>query len=289
MDLLKSTACAAMMLALVACGPAQQQETAGTPTNSTKMIAETDVLASVNLTVAEGKRLIAKGIARLPRVQERMKSGMMIITKGSTNTYIAEELAALQGPHGNFLTGHFVPMGTTKLNKGVTPVGEIIFKDGQIVDMPYAEAVQQLQEGDIIFKGANQLNYELQQAAVCIGAADGGTAFKFLPYVGVGKAEHIVPIGLEKDQSADLRKYEDELRAKNEKLNFLPKLLVFQQSTIFTEIEALKQFADVEVFPYGRGGLAGREGGVSLVVSGPKAEVEKALALVGQIQGEKAF
>jgi len=43
------------------------------------------------------------------------------------------------------------------------------------------------------------------------------------------------------------------------------------------------------VFPYGVGGVAGREGGVSLVVAGTKDEVEKALELVKSVQGEKPF
>lgn len=133
------------------------------------------------------------------------------------------------------------------------------------------------------------MNYERKQAAVCIGAPDGGTTYRLLPYVGAEKAELIIPIGLEKETSANLRDYEKALDNKNQKLNFVPKLHLYKEGTIFTEIEALKQFANVKAFPYGVGGVANREGGVSLVIVGVKSEVEKILSLVKSIQGEKPF
>lgn len=83
--------------------------------------------------------------------------------------------------------------------------------------------------------------------------------------------------------------YEEALNAGNERMNFVPKLHLYRNGMIFTEIEAIKQFADVKVFPYGVGGVSGREGGVSLVVAGTKDEVGKALELVKSVQGEKPF
>ena len=64
---------------------------------------------------------------------------------------------------------------------------------------------------------------------------------------------------------------------------------MFRTGTVFTEIEAILQFADVKVFPYGVGGISGREGGVSLVISGSETEVNKVLELVKTIQGERPF
>lgn len=253
-------------------------------------VAENDVLAGINLTVSEGKRLIAKGISALPVIREKMQKGTIIITRGTTNTYIAEELMGLEAAHGAFLTGHFVPEGTEKLNKRVaTKLNEIILVDGKQVDMTYAEALKTLKAGDIVLKGGNLLNYDEGQAAVCVGAADGGTIYKCLPFVGKGKAQLIVPIGLEKETSANLKTIEKKLEKKNERLTFLPKIYVYKDYTLYTEVEALKQFANVKVFPFGIGGVAGREGGISLVVAGSQEEVNKVLELVKSIQGEKPF
>ncbi|WP_291601711.1 hypothetical protein [Bacteroides sp.] len=254
-----------------------------------QLIEKGEVIAGINLTVSEGKRLIAKGILNTPRIREKLENGMIIITRGTTNTYIAEELANLSSPHGSFLTGHFVPEGAQRVGKDVEQKKEIVLENGKVVDLSYEDALKKLKKGDIIFKGGNLLNYERKQAAVCIGAPDGGTTYRLLPYVGAEKAELIIPIGLEKETSANLRDYEKALDNKNQKLNFVPKLHLYKEGTIFTEIEALKQFANVKAFPYGVGGVANREGGVSLVIVGVKSEVEKILSLVKSIQGEKPF
>lgn len=256
---------------------------------SEKIVSDEDVFAGINLTVSESKRLIAKGISELPIVKNKLQKGMIIVTKGTTNTYIAEELIGQSIEHGSFLTGHFVPEGQIELNRDKEKISEIILKDGKQLDVTYVEALKMLQPGDIVFKGGNLLNYSKKQAAVCIGAPDGGTTYRFLPYIGDDKAQLIIPIGLEKETSANLEVYEDALNAGNERMNFVPKLYLYKTGMIFTEIEAIRQFADVKVFPYGVGGVAGREGGVSLVVAGTKDEVEKVLELVKSIQGENPF
>lgn len=253
------------------------------------MVSKDDVFAGVNLTVSEGKRLIAKGILEMPSVKEKLKKGMIIVTKGTTNTYIAEELLDEGIEHGSFVIGHFAPEGKTPVNADKKQIQEVILKDGKLLDITYDEALKMLEPGDIVMKGGNLLNYSMKQAAVCIGAPNGGTTYKLLPYVGEGKAELIIPIGLEKETTANLEELENALNAGNERLNSVPKLYLFRIGMVFTEIEAIRQFADVKVFPYGVGGVAGREGGVSLVVSGKEDEVNKILEIVETVQGECPF
>ena len=59
--------------------------------NKSFLVSDNDVFLDVNLTVSESKRLIAKGIINMPLVKDKLQKGMIIITKGSTNSYIAEE------------------------------------------------------------------------------------------------------------------------------------------------------------------------------------------------------
>ena len=253
------------------------------------MASKDDVFAGVNLTVSEGKRLIAKGIMAMPSVKEKLEKGMIIVTKGTTNTYIAEELLNKSIEHGSFVIGHFAPEGQSPVNADKRQMQEVVIKDGKVLDVTYDEALKMLEPGDIVMKGGNLLNYSMKQAAVCIGAPNGGTTYKILPYVGEGKAELIIPIGLEKETTANLEILENTLNAGNERLNSVPRLYMFRTGTVFTEIEAIRQFADVKVFPYGVGGISGREGGVSLVISGNETEVNKVLELVRTIQGERPF
>jgi len=86
-----------------------------------------------------------------------------------------------------------------------------------------------------------------------------------------------------------LNDYEKIAAVKTEQLAYVPRVWVHQNAEIFTEIEALKTFAKVNVVPFAAGGLAGREGGISLAVYGAKEEVQKVLDLVSSIQGEGAF
>ena len=248
-----------------------------------------DVFAGINLTVAESKRLIAKGIVNYAPVKEKLKKGMVIVTSGTTNTYIAEELVGLDAPRGSFMTGNITPQSRGNVAEGLTRVPNITLVDGKPIDIDYEEALKQFQEGDIIFKGANLLNYAKKQAAVCIGAPDGGTTSRVRAYTTEGKGKLIVPIGLEKETSGDLNEYEKLLENKVEQLSYVPRVWMHQNAEIFTEIEAIKTFAPVNVAPYAAGGIAGREGGISLFVYGTKENVQKVLDVIATIQGEEPF
>ncbi len=50
------------------------------------------VVERVTLTVAESKRLIARGLMRDAPVVEKMGNGVVMVCRGSSNTYLAEEL-----------------------------------------------------------------------------------------------------------------------------------------------------------------------------------------------------
>ena len=67
------------------------------------------VQAQIVLTVSESKRLIAKAVAQTPIVKKALKDGMVIITKGTTTTYVAEELLGRKIEHGAFIYGRVYP------------------------------------------------------------------------------------------------------------------------------------------------------------------------------------
>ena len=54
-----------------------------------------EYMTTARLTVSESKRLIAKGISANKEVKDRLENGIVIITLGTTNTYLAEELAGM--------------------------------------------------------------------------------------------------------------------------------------------------------------------------------------------------
>ena len=241
------------------------------------------------LTVAESKRLIAKGLKNYAPVKERLANGYILITKGTTNTYVAEEFLNDSLGRGDYVLGHILPAtGDKKLDRSIERK-ELIFKDGQIVDTAYVDVLKKMTAGDIIFKGANIINYKKGQAGVLIGHPTGGTTGNFYPLVNEKKLRLIIPVGLEKDSSTDIDILSEYSKIPHEEIAKNTPYLWSIKGELFTEIEAIKQFADVEPLHLASGGIGGAEGAVTINIRGSKEEVEKALAAVQSIQGEKPF
>jgi hypothetical protein len=257
----------------------------------TEKIVSTDVgmvVERVTLTVAESKRLIARGLACYAPVVEKMKNGVVIVCRGSSNTYVAEELLQTNLLHGAFLTGRIQPEGSAPLPVK-TSIGEIVIHNGVYEpETKFIKGLHAMHPGDIVFKGANLVNYADRTAAVCIGHPTGGTMGIFLPFVEEQGVRLIIPVGLEKQTSQNLTELETKSRADHELNKKVPWLKVLP-GEIFTEIEAIQQFADVEVYQLASGGISGAEGSVMLAVKGSTAEVEKALKAVRSVLGEPTF
>ena len=256
--------------------------------SNTQSAKNYETISTVRLTVSESKRLIAKGLAQNKDIQDRLKNGMIIITLGTTNTYIAEELANLDAPRGSFVTGRIFPSSKEDFAKNLKRHPEIILIKGKVTEIFYEDALSQMQPEDIVLKGANMLNYAKRQAAVCVGAPDGGTVARLRKYTDQGKGRWIVPIGLEKETTQDL--FEMQALVNNSKNR--DKTTVRLNATdgnVYTEIEAIKEFADIDVFVTAKGGVDGAEGGVSLLLCGTATEVNKAREVVSGILGEPEF
>lgn len=254
-------------------------------TNLEKSTIEGEQYMWVSLTVSESKRLIAKGLMQYEPVKERLHSGEMIVTRGTTNHYFREELLGAAHPKGEFLTGNIQPKGKKFTPNLERHFAEMYLKDGIVQELSYDAALEQISVGALLFKGANQINYTLGQAVVLIGASTGGTTAKLLPHVESGKAKLIIPVGLEKNSSynlVDLANDFSEKRKGSLRMFVLP-------GELFTEIEALKQFANVEVLQIASGGINGAEGAVSLSIRGTAEELAKAKLILNEIHGEVPF
>ena len=166
-----------------------------------------EYMTTARLTVSESKRLIAKGISANKEVKDRLENGIVIITLGTTNTYLAEELAGLSTPRGSFVTGRIFPSSKEDFAKGMKRLSEIVLMKGKPVDISYADALSRMNAKDIVFKGANMVNYAKRQAAVCVGAPDGGTVAKLRTLdctCGTGKGNDTRSV---RDAEVDERRY----------------------------------------------------------------------------------
>ena len=247
------------------------------------------VQAQMVLTVSEGKRLIARAVAQMPIVKKALKDGIVIICKGTTTTYVAEEILSTRIPHGAFVLGRTYPAVGGKKLRDVPNIGEVILVKGKHrKDLSLQQAVRMLKAGDVVIKGANALDYPNRLAAGIVGSSSGGTTGKILPYVHSRKAHLLIPVGLEKQVSGSVTDIVRKMQQPVESLNDVPSMYLFT-GHIVTEIEALELLAGVSACQVAAGGIGGAEGSVRLLCRGPREKVEKALELAKQVQGEPPF
>ncbi|MFP3896946.1 MAG: hypothetical protein ACLFV5_08965 [Anaerolineales bacterium] len=241
--------------------------------------------AEIVLTVAESKRLVARGVAQLDSIKKRMREGMIVLCNGSTNAYIYEELMGERIEKRRYITGGMAPSHVGRSWR-VKPQKSLVLVDG--VPDPTLDrfsALEEMERGDIYIKGANALNYRKGVAGITIGSPTGGTIGRALgPIIGK-KLDLLIPVGLEKEVPFDL---EEAGRLCSEPDEHLGKVFSLWpvRGHIYTEIEALKTLCNVDSVPVAAGGLAGAEGGVRLLLMGEDEAVQKAVDLVKEVQGE---
>jgi len=241
----------------------------------------------VVLTVAESKRLIAKGVAALPQVQSAMEAGMVVVATGTTNAYVLQEMWGKNFDLRRYRSGMTTPKEPEKKNEPMDErIPDIIFKNGEVDEnLNRYNAVEHMKKGDIYIKGANALNYINNMAGVLIGSSTGGTVGAVLGSIIGKKIELIIPIGLEKlvvDDMYELSWIASQLDSEG------PSLWPIS-GTIITEIEALGVLTGVDAYLYSAGGVAGAEGAVRLLLDGTDEDVQTALDLIESIQGEPKY
>ncbi len=240
-------------------------------------------------TVAESKRLIAKAVAKMPIVEKALSDGTVIVCKGTTNTYVAEELLGKKIAHGAYVLGHVLPEKSDKRLPKVEPLGEVVIAKGKYrPEISLDEALKQLKPGDVVIKGGNALDYANQSVGVWTGSSTGGTTGKITPYIKAGKAHLVIPIGLEKLVAGKVEDIAAKTTEPVDKATPMPRMQILK-GEIVTEIEALKILADVDAFQASAGGIGGAEGAVWIVWRGPREKVEQARKIAESVRGEEAF
>lgn len=253
------------------------------------------------LTVAESKRLIGKAVAQMPIVKNALANGMVIIIKGTTNAYVAEEITGKKADHAAFVTGRIEPEKGAKNLPQVKAVNHIILEKGKVVDIPLADAAKKLKAGDVVIKGANALDYKNKMAATNILHPEGGTLGATFPIVVARKAHLVIPVGLEKLVAGDMVDLTLKMREPMQSLpapsgssssafpgHNIPSMWLLT-GEIVTELEAIKILTGATAFQCSAGGISGAEGGVWLVFRGTPDQVKKAMELAKSVQGEPPY
>jgi hypothetical protein len=237
------------------------------------------------VTTAMGKRIIGKGMAAHPDVRRVLEKGTLAIIAGTTNGYVAEEVLKSIGQaegfsRTGFRRGVTVAPGA-KAAKADFP-GDVIVIDGQwqkgklITDI-----AGDLQEGDVILKGANAFDAD-GYPAVQIGHPQGGTILAALPAVIGRRVRLIVPVGLEKRVLEPVTYLAERCNAPGSQG---PRLFPFP-GEIFTEMDAIELLTGADACLIAGGGIYGAEGAYWLGVSGSEEPVQATAELIKSVADE---
>jgi hypothetical protein len=248
------------------------------------------------LTVAAGKRLIGKGMAVHPEITRVLRSGTLVIIAGTTNSYVVEEIFALKGekinfPRNKFMRGITLPPLYKTTESGRLPdetgfPGDIVLKNGEwLKGKTVFDIVDDLQEGDVILKGANAINPDRNRAAVLIGHSKAGTTTAAIQAFAGKRVRIIIPAGLEKRVNGDL----DDLALRLNAPGIKGSRLLPIPGEVFTEINALALLTGVKAELIAAGGICGAEGSIWVAVSGTPESEQKTENIIKSIANEPAF
>jgi len=246
--------------------------------------------AAIVLTVAQGKRLIARAVTHLPEVRQAMNDGLIAIGRGTTNGYVAEELLGHGIPKGEYVAGRTLPPGVPLSALGTGNYPDIILKSGVLQDgMTLAEAVELMGPGDVLIKGGNALNYEQKVVGVLIGHPNGGTLGDNYGRVISRKISLVIPIGLEKLVVEDISALSRASRLPDSHPQAGAHAAEDGECLDFRDDGAGNGEKRDHARLLAAGGVAGAEGAIWLMLEGNDHQLELALGLCHSLQHEPNF
>lgn len=239
----------------------------------------------VVLTPAESRRLIARAVAALPEVRAAYAFGRLAVMAGGTTAFVLEELTGERIEPPRFSMGMNADgMLTQSLEEG--RVNGRVFLKGKRQDIPYPEFVKTCGKGDVIIKGANAID-SAGNAGILMCNENGGAVGAFFGPIFARGITMIVPAGLEKL----ITSVPDAAMGWGQatldySMGVKVGLSVLTSVLIVSEIEALTVLAGVRARLVARGGIAGSEGAVILLLEGPQERFDQALDVVRGVKGE---
>lgn len=242
--------------------------------------------ALIALTSSESKRLIAKGVKALPRVQNALKKHSIIVAGGTSNAFVAEELLGIQIEDKTGYTVGIVTNGELGVSRSSKKTAPFVISEGQAVEISWKEYLPKLKTGDVFIKGGNAVDHT-GLAAVMISDSMGGTIGAAQGILYARGIDLIVPIGLEK-MVPDVRAAVEFMTKSSVDESFGHKvsLIPMVGATVVTELTALDALYDIEARCIAAGGVNGSEGAVTIAIEGLDEEVQRAIREIKSIKGE---
>ncbi len=240
--------------------------------------------ASIVMSPAMSKRLIAKGVAALPEVRTALERGRIVVTLGSTNAFVVEELLGDRIDREAFAAG-FID-DRWNINARLGDAGDVLIVRGEHVDTSPAAIPGDLKAGDVVIKGGNALDPE-GVVGVLLGAATGGTVARYVAGCAARGVSLVCPIGLAKSIHGSVAQLSGEMGIGRTALHHgVPCGLYPLHARTVTEIDALESLFPVRALHVASGGVGAGAATVSLLIEGEDAPVREAFAAIDGLRGD---
>jgi len=238
----------------------------------------------VVLSSAASKRLIGKGVAGHPIVKHALGSGRVVITRGTTNAFVAEELFGKGIDRSAYAAG-FIDR-RWNVNTRVGEMEEIVLVRGKPTDEAPDKTLAALAAGDVVIKGGNALD-PWGIVGVLLASAVGGTVGRYAAVAAARGVEMVIPISVSKSIHTSVIDLSQEMGTGRVALHDgLPCGMFPLHGQVVTEVEALHLLCGVDAVHVASNGVGAGRGSVSLLIYGEDAAVRKAYDLVGTLQDE---
>ena len=244
------------------------------------------------LTPTESKRIIGKAVANMEEVKRAKKQDRLLISHGSTNVAVAEELVGREKVAELFNREKYLS-GITKNGILCTTLGEekppiLVLNCGE-VEPPadtMSEMLRDFGADSVFIKGANAVDLE-GNAGAFVAHPEGGTIGWAIGIILARGVHLIVPVGLEKlvpsvKQAVAVCGQRKLDYCQGLKVGMIP----LSGAKVVTEIDALRMLAGVESFHVASGGYGDSQGAVTLIAEGSEEAVKKAIQMIEAIKGE---
>ncbi|MBN2178294.1 MAG: hypothetical protein JW743_02540 [Deltaproteobacteria bacterium] len=241
--------------------------------------------ALFTLTPAESKRLIAKGVLAMPEVQEAREKGYLIVGRGSTNGYIAEELMGKEMEKEKYVAGQSIRGILCALHQGIR-LRPVSFYKGELLEVEPGTLIDKLGPGDIVLKGANAIDSQ-GNVGVVMASPVGGTMGEFYMATKAQGVDMIYPVGLEKMVLSVEEAAQCGGRLTLERTIGAPVgFACVADGIVITEIDAIDILFGIDAVHFASGGYGGSEGCVSILIEGEDEDVNECMDFIETIKGE---
>lgn len=241
--------------------------------------------ALFTLTSSESKRLLGKAVAALPEVQHAKDNGYLVVSRGSTNGYVLEELMKEKIEKERYVAGQIVKgvlcvLGADQRIKPVT------FHKGSVLPAEPGSVIDKMTVGDVLIKGANAVD-PFGNVGVLMAGNGGGTMGQFYMALKAEGIATIYPVGLEKliPSVEEAARYGGKLML-GRTIGCRVGMACVADGRVVTEIESIDILFGLKAIHYASGGWGGAEGSVTLIVEGEDDEVNRCLDFIEGIKGE---